>query len=585
MHKPRLVLPAVLLALGLIGPVARAADAPANVERGRMLFQQSCALCHAAGPGMPGGQGPSLIGVTGRRAAAVPNFGYTPALTGSGLTWNAANLDRYIANPTATVPGTNMVVQVASADDRRDMIAFLATVTAPAAPAPAPAAVAGAGAPRGGARGGGMDPNAADPNDWRQSSPGKTYSISADRLAEPSTSVGSGRGGVVPQPADAKLELPPGFKAEVFAKGLTNPRIVRVAPNGDIFVAETSANRIHVYRAADGAATPSVDQVFATGLNRPFGIAFYPAGAEPQWIYVANNNSVVRFPYRNGDLQAGGEAETIVPQLAATTGGHTTRDIVFSPDGRRLFISVGSAGNLGEGMPAKTPAELAQWEAENGLGAAWGGDTRRANVLVTSPDGREPVKIFATGIRNPVGLAIEPVTGNLWTSTNERDQLGDNLVPDYVTRVREGGYYGWPWYYLGNHEDPRLAGVRPDLAGKAIVPDVLIQAHSAPLGIGFYTATTGASLFPAEYRGDLFVALHGSWNRTSLTGYKVVRAKLQNGRPTGEYIDFLTGFVVAGPTVWGRPVGIAVAHDGALLITDDGSGTIWRVSTTQAPAR
>jgi glucose/arabinose dehydrogenase len=268
-----------------------------------------------------------------------------------------------------------------------------------------------------------------------------------------------------------------------------------------------------------------------------------------------------------------------VPQLSPTTGGHTTRDIAFSNDGKRLFISVGSAGNLTGRLPAKSQDELKLWESENALGAAWGEDTRRANVLVTSPDGREPVKIFATGIRNPVGLAIEPNTGELWTSTNERDGLGDNLVPDYVTRVKEGGYYGWPWYYLGNHEEPRLPGARPDLAGKAIVPDVLLQAHSAALGIAFYTANAGPSVFPAAYRGDLFVAMHGSWNRNSRTGYKVVRAKLQNGKPTGEYEDFLTGFVAAGSVVWGRPVGVAVAHDGALLVTEDGNGTLWRVST------
>jgi glucose/arabinose dehydrogenase len=568
-----------LVALSLMGSVVHAADAPpSSTERGRMLFQQACALCHAAGPGMPGGQGPSLVGVTGRRAAAVANFPYTPALTASGLTWDASTLDRYMANPTATVPGTNMVVQVANADDRREIIAFLATVTAPAAGP----ATAGRGGPGGGPGRGTGNPNAADPNDWRQNSPGRTYSISADRLDAPFTSVGSSRGGRGSQTADTKLQVPAGFKVELFASGLTNPRIVRVAPNGDIFVAETAANRIHVYRAADGAATPTSDEIFATGLTRPFGIAFYPSGAEPQWIYVANNNSVVRFPYRNGDLKARGEAETIVPQLAPTNGGHTTRDLAFANDGRRLFISVGSAGNLGEGMPRKTPAELAQWEAENSLGAAWGGDTRRANILVTSPDGREPVKIFATGIRNPVGLAVHPTSGSLWTSTNERDGLGDNLVPDYVTSVKEGGYYGWPWYYLGNHEDPRLEGVRPDLAGKATVPDVLFQAHSAALGIAFYSATTGPSAFPAAYRGELFVALHGSWNRTSLTGYKVVRAKFQNGRPTGEYEDFLTGFVAAGangPNVWGRPVGVAVARDGALLVTDDCSGSIWRVST------
>jgi glucose/arabinose dehydrogenase len=356
---------------------------------------------------------------------------------------------------------------------------------------------------------------------------------------------------------------------------------VRVAPNGDIFIAETRANRIRVLRAADGATAPTADEIFAEGLDRPFGIAFYPNGAEPEWVYFANNNSVVRFPYRNGDLKARGKSETIVPKLSETTNGHSTRDIAFSKDGKRLFISVGSGSNVAEGEPKKSPEEIKQWDSEHARGAAWGSETLRANVLVTSPDGKDPVKIFAAGIRNPVGLAVEPVTGDLWTSTNERDGLGDNLVPDYVTSVKENGFYGWPWYYLGNHEDPRHKGARPDLAGKAIVPDVLIQAHSAALGVVFYTADSGPSVFPADYRGDLFVALHGSWNRNSRTGYKVVRAKLNDGKPTGEYEDFLTGFVADSRSVWGRPVGVAVAHDGALLVTEDGNGTLWRVSTTR----
>jgi glucose/arabinose dehydrogenase len=374
--------------------------------------------------------------------------------------------------------------------------------------------------------------------------------------------------------------VPEGFKVEVFAKGLSNGRIIHVAPNGDIFIAETGANRIHLLRAADGVTAPIADEIFATGLNRPFGMAFYPPGPDPQWLYVANNNSVVRFPYTNGDLKARGEAETIVPQLAEKNdGGHSTRDLAFSKDGKRLFISVGSGSNVAEGLPKKTPEEIKQWETDNALGAAWGPEAHRADVLVTSPDGKDGVKIFATGIRNPVGLGIEPITGDLWTSTNERDGLGDNLVPDYVTSVKEGGYYGWPWYYMGNHEDPRLKGIRPDLAGKATVPDVLLQAHSAALGIAFYTAKTGSSLFPETYRGDLFVAMHGSWNRNSRTGYKVVRVRLKDGKSTGEYEDFLTGFVVDSRSVWGRPVGIAVAHDGSLLVTEDGNNTLWRVST------
>lgn len=551
----------LLPVFALLGSLASAADA----NHGRQLFQQTCALCHAAGPGQQGGQGPSLTGVVGRKAAAAAGFSYTSALTASGLTWDTATLDRYLANPAALVPGTNMVVQVADATDRRDLVAYLATLKA---------------TPGKANRGPVVDPAASDAHDWRRQHPGAKYALSADHLPPPyNTTAPSNGPRVVAQPAGAMLAVPAGFKVELFAKGLNGGRIIRVAPNGDIFIAETRANRIRVLRAADGATAPSEDKIFATGLDRPFGIAFYPAGPEPQWVYFANNNSVVRYPYRNGDLTARGPAETIVPRFSDSTNGHSTRDIAFSPDGKRLFISVGSGSNVAENLPDKTPDEIKAWEKETAFGAAWGPESHRANVLVTSPDGREPLKIFATGTRNPVSLAIEPITGDLWTSANERDGLGDDLVPDYVTRLKEGAYYGWPWYYLGNHEDPRLKGLRPDLAGKATVPDVLIQAHSAALGITFYTAKDGASLFPAEYRGDLFVALHGSWNRNSRTGYCVIRVRLHHGQPTGEYEDFLTGFVADGRSVWGRPVGVAVAHDGALLVTEDGNGTLWRVST------
>jgi glucose/arabinose dehydrogenase len=372
--------------------------------------------------------------------------------------------------------------------------------------------------------------------------------------------------------------VPAGFTVKQFASGLSNPRIVRVAPNGDIFVSETAQNRIRVMRANDGADTPSTNRVFAQGLDRPFGIAFYPAGDDPRWIYIALNNSVVRIPYRNGDLIASGAVQVVIPRLSDTAGGHTTRDVVFSKDGTRMFIAVGSSSNIGETMGRKTPAEITDWEAAQGLGAAWGPETQRANILVTDPEGLQPLRPYATGIRNPVGLAIHPTTGELWVSTNERDGLGDNLVPDYVTRVKEGGFYGWPWYYMGSFEDPRHAGERPDLAGKAIVPDVLEQAHSASLQMTFYTANNGPAAFPREYHGDAFAALHGSWNRATRTGYKLVRIPLNNGVPTGRYDDFLTGFVTSDRNVWGRPVGVAVAHDGALLMTEDGNGTLWRIA-------
>jgi glucose/arabinose dehydrogenase len=375
---------------------------------------------------------------------------------------------------------------------------------------------------------------------------------------------------VVARPAGVVPEVPEGFKIELFAEGLSGPRIIRTAPNGDIFVAETRAGRIRILRAADGVAKPGVNEIFATGLRGPFGIAFFPGGDTPQWIYIANTDSVVRFPYRSGDLKAAGPAETIVAKLP--TGGHSTRDIAFTPDNERMLVSVGSASNIGDGM-GKPPGGRESWASQQPLGAAWGFETDRAAVLSFDPDGKNQ-KIFAAGIRNCVGLAIQPGTNTPWCSTNERDGLGDDLVPDYVTRVKEGAFYGWPWYYIGNHEDPRHVGARPDLKDKVTVPDVLLQAHSASLGLTFYQGDN----FPAAYRGDAFAAEHGSWNRSKRTGYKVVRIRLKDGVPTGEYEDFVTGFVVNDSDVWARPVGVTVARDGALLISEDGNGTIWRVS-------
>jgi hypothetical protein len=353
--------------------------------------------------------------------------------------------------------------------------------------------------------------------------------------------------------------------------------LVRVAPNGDIFVAETNNGRVRIVRSADGAAQASSVETFADGLDRPFGIAFYPLGPDPKWIYVANNNSVVRFAYQLGDTKARSPAEVIVPRLTIDGRGHSTRDVAFSPDGQRMFVAVGSGSNVAEEMDKKTPQEALAWQADHALGAAWGLELHRANVLAFDPEGKDE-KVFAAGIRNCVTITVNPSTHDLWCATNERDGLGDNLPPDYVTRVPEGGFFGWPWYYIGDHEDPRLPGARPDLADKVTTPDVLIQPHSAPLELTFYPAASGPAAFPAEYQGDAFVALHGSWNRALRTGYKVVRVKLKDGVPTGEYEDFLTGFVIDAKNVWGRPVGVAVAHDGALLITDDGGDTLWRVA-------
>jgi hypothetical protein len=416
---------------------------------------------------------------------------------------------------------------------------------------------------------------AAAYGDWRTDAPGVWRQISATDLPPPDRRLGIALPAVVARPAGAELKTPPGFAVTAFAK-LDHPRLLRVAPNGDIFVAESDPGRIRVLRAADGAAKPTEDQTFAEGLNHPFGIAFYPAGPNPQWVYVANTDSVVRFAYRNGDLKARAAPETVVASLPHG-GDHWTRDVTFSADGRTMFVSVGSASNVAEEIPKKTSAEALAWQANHALGAAWDKEENRADVLAFDPEGKGQ-HVFAAGIRNCVGMAVNPITGALWCSTNERDVLGDNLPPDYVTQVKAGAFYGWPWFYIGAHQDPRRVGERPDLAAKVTAPDVLIQPHSAPLQMSFYEARGGPAAFPAEYRGDAFVALHGSWNRGKRTGYKVVRVKLENGRPTGEYEDFLTGFVVDDHGVWGRPVGVAVAHDGALLVTDDGGSMLWRVA-------
>jgi glucose/arabinose dehydrogenase len=413
---------------------------------------------------------------------------------------------------------------------------------------------------------------------WQEDAPGVVRRLTAADEPTPSTPTAL-PAALAPRPEGAHLSVPPGFTVEPFAH-VTGARQVRVAPNGDVFVAQMASGNITVLRAADGAATASEQTVFAGGLTLPFGIAFYPAGSNPQWVYVAENNRVVRFPYQNGDLKARAAPEVVVEKISPESGHHVTRDVDFSNDGKTMFVSVGSGSNVAEQMPGKSLEEAKAYDAEHhALGATWGPEANRADVLRYDPDGKN-FSIYATGIRNCVSLRVEPRTGTPWCVTNERDDLGDNLPFDYITRVKAGGYYGWPWWYIGDHEDKRPKSARPDLAGKAIVPDVLVQAHSAPLGLTFYTARQGAAAFPAQYDGDAFVALHGSWNRAKRTGYKVVRVKVRNGAPVGTYEDFLTGFVINDRSVWGRPVGVAVAHDGALLVSDDGGGVIWRVAPT-----
>ncbi len=550
--------------VGVLLPLqaARVEDALTDPGFGQNLFRNECALCHFAGPGSTGGgQGPSLVGVYGKAAGTRSDFGYTPALRGSGLIWDAATLDRFLANPTAVVPGSTMVLNVQKPNDRRDLIAYLATLKSDGEAEPP------------------VDPAATDPNDWRHQEPGRSYLIRPGDLPAPYASrLGRNFPFIVSRPDNAELKVPAGFTVSLVARDLNGPRLLQVAPNGDIFITETRAGRVRALRLKDGRGLPVADEVFAEKLDRPYGLSFFPSGDNPQWLYVATSNSVLRIPYRRGDLKAAGSRETVVPVIAKSRGGHGLRSLAFSLDDRRMFIGVGSGSNAGEGLSRKTPAEAADWEARHGLGVAWDTDFNRACILVTDPLGRTPLQVYATGLRNPTGLAVHPVTGDVFTAVNERDSLGDDLVPDFITRVREGGFYGWPWYYMGRYEDPRHVGERPDLAGKVTVPDVLLQAHSAALGIAFYTATSGSSRFPPEYRGDAFVALHGSWNRQSRTGYTVVRVKLKDGRPTGEYEDFLVGFVSSARNVWGRPVGLAVMPDGALLVTDDENGTLWRVA-------
>jgi glucose/arabinose dehydrogenase len=404
--------------------------------------------------------------------------------------------------------------------------------------------------------------------DWRTDAPGARRLITPADLPGPFATRSSANMSQREARTEAEIpKAPPGFTVDLFASGLNTPRVIRIAPNGDIFVAETGAGRVRVFRPGNAGAGPAQGEIFAEGLQRPYGIAFYPSGPDPKFVYAATPDSVVRFPYRSGEVKAGGAAEKIASLPGG--GGHWTRDLAFSPDDKTLFVSVGSGSNVDEGAPRADQASIAEAPA----GASFGDEKRRADVLAFDPDGGHE-RVYATGIRNCSGLAVQPGTGELWCAVNERDGLGDDLPPDYATHVAAGAFYGWPWYYLGDHEDPRHKGERADLASHITTPDVLIQAHSAPLGVAFYTAEQ----FPSEYKGDAFVTLHGSWNRSKRTGYKVVRLVMKDGKPTGEYEDFLVGFVGDDKSVWGRPVGVAVARDGSLLVSDDGSGSIWRVS-------
>lgn len=355
---------------------------------------------------------------------------------------------------------------------------------------------------------------------------------------------------VVPQPSNAQLNVPKGFKVNVFAEGdFRYPRWMVLAPNGDVFVADSRANSIIVLRDTNGDGSADRRWVWSAKLAQPFGMAFHGG-----WFYVANTDSVVRFTYKTGQTEAVGDPERLVELTAGGYNQHWTRNVLFSPDGKQMFVSIGSASNV---------------DVET--------DPKRAAISVYDPDGKNH-RIYASGLRNPIGLAWNPKTGELWTAVNERDGLGDDLVPDYATSVKEGGFYGWPYSYIGQNEEPRRKGESPDHVKRAIVPDVLFRSHVAALGIQFYTAKA----FPKEYQGDAFVALHGSWNRAKLSGYSVVRIKFDDkGRLEGNsYEEFVSGWLPDENSneVWGRPVGLLVYSDGSLLIADDGGRKIWRVS-------
>ena len=503
----------------------------AAAEAGRQLYSRNCGACH---------------GNQGQGTANIPSIRSGPAQSASAgeVFWFITHGD--VANG---MPAWDQLPE----EQRWQIVTFLKTLPSVPVNSANPAAQAPTRTITGSA------PSPPPPfTDYRFEKPGTMRHITVQDLPPPYATKSAGNGpDIVARPANAWPQAPAGFKVEQYAAGLNNPRLIITAPNGDFFVAEGDAGEIEVFRGITGDGRAQQMETFASGLKRPYGIAFYPPGPDPQWIYIGSTASIVRFPYVNGDVRARGAAQHIA-DLPDTGGGHWTRDLVFSPDGKKMFVGVGSATNVDD--PDNHPDEK-----------------NRADILEFNPDG-SGMEIFAYGIRNAGGgLAFDPKTRELWCSVNERDGLGDNLVPDYITHVQEGGFYGWPWWYMGGHQDPRQMGKHPELQSKIIVPDVLLQPHNASLEMTFYEGKQ----FPAEYRGDIFVSEHGSWNKTIRAGYEVIRVPLhQSGHASGEYEDFLTGFVVENGHVWGRPVGVAVAQDGSLLVTDDGSNSIWRVSYT-----
>jgi len=498
-------------------------------DAGKALYARNCLACH---------------GKLGKGTGNVPSLvdGKLKGVASGEVFWFITKGDKDNGMPSwAFLPEQKRWQIVTYVESLAAGKATAAASAAPAAAATGPAL---------------KDPSPQAPfTDFRYESPGTTRKITVADLPEPFATQSSNNGAeLVARPANAWPVAPAGFKVELYAAGLDNPRWLRTAPNGDIFLAESDPGRIRVFRGMTGDGKAEQMQLFADGLKRPYGIAFYPPGPDPQWVYIGNENEVIRFPYHNGDLKASGPSQHIADLPEG--GGHWTRAVEFSPDGKKMFVAVGSASNVDD-----TDTHP--------------GEKNRADILVCDPANCE-LKVYAYGIRNAGGgIKVNPQTGELWCSVNERDALGDNLVPDYITHVQEGGFYGWPWWYIGAHQDPRHKGKHPELKDKAIVPDVLLQPHNASLELVFYDGDK----FPAEFKGDIFASEHGSWNRAVRVGYEVVRVPLhQTGHASGEYEDFLTGFVLPDGHVWGRPVGITVAPDGSLLVSDDGSGSIWRVS-------
>ena len=368
------------------------------------------------------------------------------------------------------------------------------------------------------------------------------------KLPPPFATKSAGNGPGKEKPPEGFLPtVPQGFRVNIFATDFKGPRWLTVAPNGDIFLADTGAGQILVLRDPRNTGGAQEREVFLNGARRPFGIAF-----RENYVYIGNTNELVRVPYDPKTSKRLGEVEHL---LDLPSGGHNTRSLAFSADGKHLFIAVGSDSNIDTGE-----------------------DPRRAAVTICDPDGKN-AKLYATGLRNPVGLALEPVTGEVWTAVNERDELGDDLPPDYFTSLKDGGFYGWPYSYIGDNVDPRVKPQKPELVARAIIPDVLLGPHVAPLQFAFYTGKQ----FPESYRGGAFVAEHGSWNRAKRSGYQIAFVAFKNGKPSADPVPFMTGLVPdpGKSDVNGRPVGVAVAPDGSLLVSDDGAGVVYRISVAK----